>query len=70
MAQQQRSPLTRETLLRIAREQARITVDDANADALLELGNGLQNEAENAKRIARADVEPAIEYRLEPWPHD
>lgn len=70
MAEPPRPALTRETLLRIAREQGRLAIEDAEADALLELVNGLQTEADNAAKIVRADLEPATEYRLEPWPHD
>lgn len=70
MAEPPRPPFTRDTLVRIAREQGRFALSAADADAILELANGLQIEADNAARIVRAEIEPATEYKLELWPHD
>lgn len=70
MAEPARPLLTRDTLVRIAREQGRFTLSAAEADALLELASGLQNEADNAAKAVSGNLEPATEYRLELWPDD
>jgi hypothetical protein len=63
-----RPTLTRETLVRLAREQARFVLSDDEAEKLLPLVNDLQGHADAAAKLARDGIEPTTEFSLEEWP--
>lgn len=62
--------LTKETLVRIAREQSGLDIGESQAEELAKTVNALQGEARAAYAIARQDDEPATLFALEDWTND
>ncbi|MDR3635379.1 MAG: hypothetical protein P4L84_16360 [Isosphaeraceae bacterium] len=62
--------LTKETLVRIAREQSGLEIKEGQAADLAKTVNGLQAEAQAAYALARPADEPATLFVLEEWTND
>ena len=62
--------LTKETLLRMAREQSGLDIKESQAEELAKTVSSLQQEAKAAYDLARAGVEPATTFALEEWADD
>ena len=62
--------LTKESLVRLAREQSGLEIKEGDAEPLSRLVSALQGEARAAYALARNDEEPATSFAVEEWPHD
>jgi len=62
--------LTKETLVRIAREQSGLDISENAAEELTKLVNVLQAEARAAHALARNGGSPAVTFELEEWTND
>jgi hypothetical protein len=59
--------LTKETLVRIAREQSGLEIKEADAENLAKAVNALQAEARAAYAVVRGGDEPATLFAPEEW---
>lgn len=62
--------LTKETLVRVAREQSGLDIKENEAEDLAKLVNALQAEARVAYTLARDGDVPAATFALEEWTND
>lgn len=65
-----RDMITKESLVRVAREQSGLEIKEDQAEDLAALVIALQVEARAAYALARGNVEPATIFALEEWPND
>lgn len=62
--------LTKETLVRVAREQSGLDIKESEAEELTKLVNTLQAEARVAYTMARDGDVPTVTFALEEWTND